>query len=106
VHLRYLTVFVSSNKLSQQICIAKRHYRSIFLFSLEGLNASDVLWKSVVIKIASLQCVYGECMFGQLTNSSFQLEVFVKHFCLVVKVIAGGNLGDIFPSDRRSSCEK
>jgi len=102
VHLHYLSVFVSSNKLSQHICIAKRHYRSIFLFSLEGLNDSDVLRKSVVIKIASLQCVCvcGECMFGQLTNSSFQLEVFVKHFCLIVKVIPGGNFGDILRSYR------
>jgi len=66
VHLHYLGVFVSSDKLSQHICIAKRHYRSIFLFSLEGLNASDVFWKSVVIKIASLQC--GVCVCVCVAN--------------------------------------
>jgi len=51
--------------------------------------------------LSSLQCV---CMWRMYVwtadeNSSFQLEVFVKHFFLIVKVIAGGNFGDILRPD-------
>jgi hypothetical protein len=90
VQIHYFSIFVSFkyiisvytyrwNALSRYICIVKLHYQSVFLSSLERPNAFRSL-KSIVIKIASLQCMASECLDSWRTLC-INLVVFV---CLIL----------------------